>query len=113
MLLTFLVQSSSVTSVSVGWLDINLEMFLIFDRFDFVSSSSGFRKHMTLKGQQIGESFGHAVAACDINGDGRDDLIVGAPTYALDQYQYNVGRVHVFVFNLDQDTLQRIRLIDY
>ena len=79
----------------------------------FVRSAPGSRKHMTLKGQQMGETFGHAVAACDINGDGRDDLIVGAPTYALDQYQYNVGRVHVFVFNQDQDTLQRIRLFDY
>ena len=112
MLSTFLVQYLFVISVSLGWLLIWRSFYSLINLI-FVRSAPGSRKHMTLKGQQMGETFGHAIAACDINGDGRDDLIVGAPTYALDQYQYNVGRVHVFVFNQDQDTLQRIRLIDY
>ena len=47
-------------------------------------------------GLQIGEGFGTAVAACDITGDGRDDLIVGAPFYSPDRTRYNVGRIHIF-----------------
>ena len=34
---------------------------------------------------QMGENFGAAFAACDINGDRRDDLIVGAPRYSRDK----------------------------
>ena len=67
-------------------------------------------KDRTLQGLLVGEDFGFSIASCDINGDGRDDLIVGAPSYAEDQYQYNVGRIHVFVFNKQSDTLQRVRL---
>ena len=34
-----------------------------------------------IKGIQVGARFGDALAAADINGDGIDDLIVGAPLY--------------------------------
>ena len=30
---------------------------------------------------QMGEGFGMAVAACDVDGDNLDDLIVGSPLY--------------------------------
>ena len=68
-------------------------------------------KDRTLKGLKPGEDFGFSVAACDINGDGRDDLVVGAPSYAEDQYHYNVGRVHIFVFNKNADSLQQIESV--
>nr|XP_039248574.1 integrin alpha-6-like [Styela clava] len=38
-----------------------------------------------LLGETIGSSFGYAIALTDINGDGLDDLIVGAPQY----YEYS------------------------
>ena len=54
-------------------------------------------KHMTVSGLQMGEGFGTSAAACDINGDGFDDLIVGAPTFSSGRSSKNMGRVHVFI----------------
>ena len=50
-----------------------------------------------VEGTQMGESFGSAVAACDINRDGRDDLIVGAPTFASRRQNLNTGKVYVLI----------------
>ena len=35
-----------------------------------------------LHGFQYGEKFGHSLCAVDINGDGYDDLVVGAPYHS-------------------------------
>lgn len=50
------------------------------------------------KNRQIGTYFGYSVATSDVNGDGRDDLIVGAPmhTEPNNEMNYEVGRVYVF-----------------
>jgi len=45
----------------------------------------------------MGEEFGMAVAACDVSGDGKDDLLVGSPGYSESGEHYNTGRVHVFL----------------
>ena len=47
----------------------------------------------------MGEGFGWSVSTCDLNGDGFDDLVVGAPTYAPNRFSYNSGRIHVFITN--------------
>lgn len=50
------------------------------------------------KSRQIGTYFGYAVASSDVDGDGKDDLIVGAPlhTEPNNENKYEVGRVYVF-----------------
>ena len=40
-----------------------------------------FSKTIIIKGHQIGERFGHSLCSVDINGDGYDDLVVGAPLH--------------------------------
>ena len=69
----------------------------------FISSAI----YREVSGTNIGEHFGSSVAACDFTGDGRDDLVVGAPNFAKDRHSYNSGRVHVFI---QQDfDFQRVR----
>ncbi|XP_014607797.1 PREDICTED: integrin alpha-8-like [Polistes canadensis] len=48
----------------------------------------------TLNGYQCGEYFGATLASCDLNNDGRDDLIVGAPFWTRDMDE---GRVYIFI----------------
>ncbi|XP_021931323.1 integrin alpha-PS3-like isoform X2 [Zootermopsis nevadensis] len=47
-----------------------------------------------LKGKQVGEYFGAAVCTVDVNGDGLDDILVGAPHYG-DKKTWDRGRLYV------------------
>lgn len=60
-----------------------------------------------VEGEQMGESFGSALAACDINRDGLDDLIVGAPTYASRRNNLNTGKVYVLIMNKATQSFSR------
>lgn len=53
--------------------------------------------HQNITGFQMGAYFGYAVAVGDINGDRKDDLIIGAPmhTEPNSEGKYEVGRVYV------------------
>lgn len=53
--------------------------------------------HQNVSGTQLGAYFGYAVAAADMNGDGLDDLIVGAPlhTEPNNEGKYEMGRIYV------------------
>lgn len=51
-----------------------------------------------ISGEQMGAYFGYAVASGDIDGDGLDDLIVGAPMYTVPdnpEMTIETGRVYV------------------
>ncbi|XP_046490038.1 integrin alpha-PS5-like [Neodiprion pinetum] len=50
-------------------------------------------------GEQAGEYYGYALASCDVNGDGRDELLVGAPHWTKD---VDEGRVYVLTGRRDK-----------
>lgn len=53
--------------------------------------------YLNITGRQLGEYFGYSVATSDIDGDHRDDLIIGAPLHAEknSEMKYEVGRVYI------------------
>ncbi|XP_071776208.2 integrin alpha-5-like [Centroberyx gerrardi] len=55
---------------------------------------------LNLTGEQMGSYFGYAVAATDVNNDGLDDLVVGAPMFmrrGSDGRLEELGRVYVYL----------------
>jgi len=49
---------------------------------------------VVITGEALEDQFGSTLAVGDVDGDGRDDLLVGAPSN--DYYEYDGGRVYVF-----------------
>ncbi|XP_069683383.1 integrin alpha-PS2 isoform X1 [Periplaneta americana] len=55
--------------------------------------------HLNLTGEQLGAYFGYALCVSDLDGDGRDDLVVGAPLYtdlSNNKGFYETGRIYIF-----------------
>jgi integrin alpha 8 len=53
----------------------------------------------TIKGQQAGEFYGNSLAAADVDGNGLEDLLVGAPHYTDyddSDLKYEIGRVYIY-----------------
>ena len=55
--------------------------------------------HTYLTGKQSGEQFGNSIAMFDINNDGRDDVVIGAPhhtIYSAAEIKHDTGAVYIF-----------------
>ena len=78
----------------------NLYGLVRFFTISFDVSFGQVTKHLntTLRGTHKGSYFGFSIAACDLNGDKVDDLIVGAPYYSK-KFEPNIGAVYVYINN--------------
>lgn len=62
-----------------------------------------------ISGSQIGAYFGYSLASGDIDGDGHDDVIVGAPMYTrLKSDGYEHGRIYVIYQGKDKNSVSLI-----
>lgn len=69
------------------------------------------RTLFNLTGEQVGSRFGDCLAAVDVNGDGLDDLIVGAPMYGnYSERYFDRGRIYVYLQNLRHELVLAQRL---
>lgn len=64
-------------------------------------------KHTTITGFASGDGFGSAITFGDINNDGIDDLLVGAPFYNFSSTIDSSGAVYVFLGEYTTDTLRQ------
>lgn len=76
-------------------------VFVLFSRpnqpISGVRDLAGVKPDVILYGADAGDLFGFSLAAGDVNGDGRPDVIIGAPQAdGPDNSRTNVGEVYVF-----------------
>ncbi|XP_048858451.1 integrin alpha-5-like isoform X2 [Brienomyrus brachyistius] len=65
-----------------------------------ILNGTNMKSVLNITGEQMGSYFGYAVAATDINSDGLDDLLVGAPMFMVrgsDGRLEEVGRVYLYL----------------
>ncbi|KAM9813807.1 integrin alpha-5-like [Neosynchiropus ocellatus] len=65
-----------------------------------ILNGSDLKSLLNLTGEQMGSYFGYAVAATDINSDGLDDLVVGAPLFMIrgpNGRLEELGKVYIYL----------------
>ena len=70
--------------------DVDLQIALLYENMTYIQN---------ITGTQMGSYFGYALAAGDIDKDGWDDLIVGAPMYTVPnnpEMTIETGTIYVF-----------------
>ncbi|XP_063977840.1 integrin alpha-8-like isoform X2 [Diachasmimorpha longicaudata] len=68
------------------------EMFGKIEIFQYGKQNNFLQEVKVVMGMQYGEYFGASVTSCDVDNDGRDDLIVGAPSWTLNEDE---GRIYI------------------
>ena len=96
-----------------GWRRFLTSFMYIHDFFTLqvVLYNSNLTNLHNLTGDQIGAYFGYTIATCDINGDGLDDILIGAPMWTDFSLmgKFETGRVYVVYQSKDVSVFCLIR----
>lgn len=77
-------------------------------------SSDGFEVIQKIQGKQSWAYFGYSIAVCDVNNDGWDELLVGAPHYTHENTKDGRDQGRVFVYgrtNTEQE-LKQLKILE-
>ncbi|XP_056368074.1 integrin alpha-IIb [Oenanthe melanoleuca] len=72
---------------------------------EIFTAGNTLRRVRGITSEQVASYFGHTVAVADVDGDGRDDLLVGAPLYMArgsDGQRSELGRLYVYLWRGQQ-----------
>ncbi len=93
---------------------LSLLQFYEVSKFQVMLFTGKLARLGNITGQQFGAYFGYCVVITDLNNDGMDDVVVGAPlytNYANMEGKYETGRVHVF-YQSFHDSFQLSDVLD-
>ncbi|XP_060783229.1 integrin alpha-6 [Neoarius graeffei] len=88
----------------------NLSGEVLILKPETVKSESSLRVAHTLQGPGLASSFGYSLAIMDLNADGWDDLVVGAPQYSSTDMEAGIGgAVYVYINRRDGQDWDRLQ----
>jgi len=70
--------------------------------------STGLTNLYNITGDQLGAYFGYSICVSDVDGDGGDDIVVGAPLFSeftKNDGSYETGKVYVYLKKEVRDQL--------
>lgn len=74
-------------------------VYVFFGRSDFGSAIASQNADVVIEGESAGDLFGASIARADVNNDGQDDILVGAPAAGVNKE----GRTYIFLGRTNSD----------
>lgn len=77
-----------------------MRFFILIKYIQVLLYSTDLINLYNITGDQLGAYFGYSICVSDVDGDGGDDIIIGAPLYSefsKNDGSYETGKVYVYL----------------